>query len=61
MPAKKCPQCGFKLPTIERKPNAYNEFVRTAMKRPDIQKIRMRAVAVLWDIHKKKGSATDES
>jgi len=52
MPARKCPSCGTKIPKSTRAPNAYNDFVKQAMARPDVQKLepksRMKAVAALW-------------
>lgn len=57
MPQKVCPHCGKKIPPSKRSPNAYNEFVREAMKRDDVQKLdpksRMKAVALLWKGQKK--------
>jgi len=52
MPAKKCLNCGAKVPKTTREPNAYNKFVKGAMQREDIKKLnpkeKMKAVAILW-------------
>lgn len=51
MPAIVCQKCGHKVRRT-RKPNAYNEFVRGAMKHEDVQKLgpkeRMKKVAQMW-------------
>lgn len=59
MPLRKCPQCDFLLPRVQRKANVYNEFVRATMSSDDVKLLpadeRFLACAKLWAALKAEG------